>query len=176
MAASTGHATLDLTATVEDFEGAGIMYKRLVFRDELRRIEMELPAGWSFQSSPTCLSLKSLQVPFAGAVIRTESALPFSALTETVMKELEEQTLRTAPPASQGVKVVATKPNPGGPGGGESFEVVISYQAMGYTFLRSTTFVSLPDSRLVLELTAPQPDFQNLGIAFRRAVQSWAAR
>ena len=173
-ATSSTNAAPNLTATLDEFVGSGILYKRLLFKDEEQRGEMELPNGWSHRNvAPTRLILIPAASRFAEAAITTEPLPAQPAFIEPVRRALQEQVLTAVPPASQDVTLVRATENPGGPGGGESFEVVIAYKALGYTFHRSTLFVNWKDSRLVIQLTAPETDFNKLAVNLRYALQTW---
>ena len=167
-------AAPDLTATAEEYVSSGIIYKRLVFQGEKQRGEMELPNGWSHRNlDPTRLQLIPGTHRFAEAVIRIEPLPKAHALGQVAIPALQQQALAEVPAASQDVSHVRSTENPGGPGGGESLEVVVAYKALGYTFHRSSLFVNWRDSRLVIQLTAPEADFDALSATLQRALQSW---
>jgi hypothetical protein len=164
---------LDLSATSEEYVSSGILYKRLLFRDNQRTVEMELPSGWNYRGSVARLQLIPPGSGFAEATIKTEPLPVPSALDEATAASIGNQILNSLPPGSQGATLLQTQKNPGGPGGGASLEVIVSYKALGHTFWKSTLLVNLPDSRLVLQLTAPEAEFPALSLNFRRAIQSW---
>jgi hypothetical protein len=170
---STGYGALDLTATSEEYVGGGVIYKRLVFKDDKRKVEMELPNGWSYRGSVERLQLIPPGNGFAEATIKTEPLPASPLLDEAAAKLLEDQIVSALPPGSQAAVLGKTQQNAGGPGGGASLEVFVTYKALGQTFLKSARFVNLPDSRLVLQLTAPEAEFPALSVNFRRAIQSW---
>ena len=175
--AHTGHAALDLTATSEEYAGEGIIYKRLLFKDDERTVQMELPHGWTYRGGGAArLTLIPPGKGFGEAVMEVQPLPASSAFDDVAVKALEQQALSTVPPASEAIHVVQTNQAPNGPGGRESFEVVVSYKALSYTFLRSTVFVNFPDCRLVLRMTAPEAEFQALNQTFRRTVQSWDSK
>jgi hypothetical protein len=167
---ATADAALDLTATApEEYVSSGIVYKRLVFKDDKRRVEMEFPPGWSVRdASPSRLELTPPGKGFATALIQTQSASP-GALDETALKALAQQALAALPADSQGGTVQSATSDSDGSG---SSEVILTYKSLGYTFRRSVRFVNLPNCPLMAQISAPEAEFQALYATFRRTVQS----
>jgi hypothetical protein len=167
---ATAGAALDLTTTPEEYVNGGIIYKRLVFKDDKRRVEMEFPTGWSVRSaSPARLELVLPGKGFAVAVIQTQPPTGPGMLDEAALKALAQQALAALPPDSQAATVQQVYSDPEGSGGSE---VVLSYKNLGYNFRRSVRFVNLPDCRLMAQISAPEAEFQALNATFRRTVQS----
>jgi hypothetical protein len=167
--ATTG-AALDLTATPEEYVNGGIIYKRLVFRDDKRRVEMECPTGWSVRAASSArLELIPPGKGFAAAVIQTQPPAGPGVLDEAALKAFAQQALAALPPDSQAATVQRMYSDPDGSGGSE---VILSYKNLGYTFQRSVRFLNLPDCRLMVQISAPEAEFQALNATFRRTVQS----
>jgi hypothetical protein len=167
---ATADAALDLTATApEEYVSSGIVYKRLIFKDDKRRVEMEFPPGWSVRdASPARLELTPPGKGFATALIQTQPA-GSRALDEAAVKAIAEQALAALPTDSQGATVQSAGLDTDGSG---SSEVILTYKSLGYTFRRSVRFVNLPNCPLVAQISAPEAEFQALYATFRRSVQS----
>ena len=90
-----------------------------------------------------------------------------------MVKALQQDVLASAPPQSQSVQVVRMQENPVMMGSNLSYEVVISYAALGETFHRSVIFVSTPDTWVVFCITAPKSEFDPLYASFCRSISSW---
>jgi hypothetical protein len=69
--------------------------------------------------------------------------------------------------------VASQQENPVIINGNLSYEFVVSYQALGKTFLRSVIVVACPNAQLVFRFTAPKSDFENLNRSFRQSIYTW---
>lgn len=167
--AATAGAALDLTATLEEYVNGGIIYKRLVFKDDKRRVEMEFPPGWSVRASSARIELIPPGKGFAAAVIQTQQPAKPAVLDEAALEAFAQQALAALPPDSQAATIQQASSDPDGLGGSE---VILSYKSLGYTFRRSVRLVNLPDCRLMTQISAPEAEFQALYTTFRRTVQS----
>jgi hypothetical protein len=133
-----------------------------------------LPPRWQFRSGPGRLELIP-PIQFASGSIE---ALPLNApqppWDEEALKALVQQVVKDAPASSQNVEVAAEQQNTVVLDGRiPSFEVVLSYRALGQSFKRSTLFINLPDTQLVCRFTAPESEFDALSESFRRTINSW---
>lgn len=170
-------AALDLTATPEEYIGEGITYRRLVFKDDQGRVEMELPRGWSYRGGGAArMQLTPPGTGSAEAFIEAEALPPSPAFDEPTTKALEQQAVTAVPQESQSVTLVQTNQGIAGPDGRESLEVVVSYKILGSIFIRSTLFVNFPENRLRFRITAPEKDFEALSKTFHRAIRSWDSK
>lgn len=167
---ATADAALDLTATApEEYVSSGIVYKRLVFKDANRRVEMELPAGWRVRdASPARLELTLSEKGFATALIQTLPASP-GVLDGAALQALAQQALAALPAGSQGGKVEHASSDPDGSG---STEVILSYKSLGYTFKRSVRIVNRRECHLIAQISAPDVEFAVLHSVFRQTIQS----
>lgn len=166
-------AALDLTPTERTFIGQGVPYRQLLFKDDKRTFSMDLPAGWTFRGGATRLQLTPPDKNFADGVIEVMPLPAPQLMDDAAMHRIEQQALAAVPPGSQKILVTERNRNAVVLGGNESFEVVLSYQALGQTFWRSTVVVNFPESLLLFRLTAPKADFGSLNEAFRRSLLSW---
>ena len=165
---ATVSATLDLTATPEEYVSSGIIYKRLVFKDGSRRVEMEFPQGWTFRVIDSGrLELSQPEKRFAAAVIQTKPK-ESSIADEAAVKALAQEALAGVPPGSQAATVEQTRLEPDG----TESEVILSYKNLGYTFRRSIRLVDRPECRLLVQVSAQEAEFPALNANLRRVIQS----
>jgi hypothetical protein len=173
VAAFTARGAIDLTPSAAEYVSLGIKYRQLIFEDNKRRIEYELPTNWSFDGVSNQLHLKPPGKSFAEAAI---TAVPLDRpqpLDDETVKLLGQQIIASLPVGSQFAKVEEEIANPVLLGGNASFEVTVSYQSMGEKFFRSALFVNLRDTQLVFRLTARKDDFQALHREFKVSILSW---
>ena len=170
----TAKSGIDLTPSATEYIGGGIKYQRLSFRQDKQRIEYNPPPGWSFNGSADRVQLTPPKKNFAEAVIEAVPLAGPEPFDEKTTKALEERFVSSLPSSSQFVAVVSEEQNPVPPlSGNPSFEVKISYQAMGEKFLKSAIFVNLRDTQLIFRLTARKDDFEALHQEFKRSIFSW---
>jgi hypothetical protein len=163
-------AEIDLSPAVREYTGEGAKFEQLTFTHGKQRIEYVLPRGWSFDGTRTELRLRPPKKAFAEAVI---DAVPLSKSQLLEQNALRQQCLSSLPPGSQFVKVEQEMENAIPFDGNHSFEVIVSYQVIGETFLRSTLFLNLPDTQLIFRFTARKDDFEPLQREFRTSLGSW---
>ncbi len=173
IAAFTAQGAIDLTPSATEYVALGIKYRQLIFQDDKRRIEYELPTGWSFDGSPNQLHLKPQGKSFAEAVVTAAPLDKPQPLDDNTVKLLGQQVIASLPGGSQFAKVEEEIANPVLLGANGSFEVTVSYQSMGEKFFRSALFVNLRDTQLVFRLTARKDDFQALHREFKVSIFSW---
>lgn len=167
-------AGINLTPVLEEYQNDGFTFRQLAFKDDKRKVTLQLPNGWSYRGGAARLQLMpGGDNKFAEAVIE---ALPLEAPVQwdaATPQNLERQTLAGVPPGSQDVAVVSLDENPVLLGGNPSFEVVVTYKMLGKTFQRSDVYVNCPHAQLIFRLSAPKSEFDPLNAIFRRAVLSW---
>ena len=172
-AAFTVRGAIDLTPSVTEYVSLGIKYRQLIFQDDKRRIEYELPTNWSFDGTSNQLHLKPPGKSFAEAAITAVALDRPQPLDDDTVKLLGQQVIASLPVGSQFAKVEEEIANPVLLGGNASFEVTVSYQSMGEKFFKSALFVNLRDTQLVFRLTARKDDFQALHREFKVSILSW---
>ncbi len=173
VSAARSQAVLDLTPTLVEYSSEGFTYQRLDFKDGDRRASFNLPMGWSFRSGGDGLRLAPREKSFVEAVIQARPAVWPQPWDDAAMKTFEQQALSGVPPGSQAIELVRREPNPVGINQSLSFGVVVAYQTLGHTFLRSVTFIQTPDTQLTLRFTAPKAEFGELHQTFRSSIASW---
>lgn len=166
-------AEIDLTPAAREYTAEGAKFEHLTFTDGKHRIEYVLPRGWSFDGTRTELRLRPPKKAFAEAVIGAVPLSKSQLLEQNAPKALQQQCVASLPPGSQFVKIEQEMENPIPFDGNHSFEVIVSYQVIGETFLRSMLFVNLPDTQLIFRFTARKDDFEPLQREFRTSLGSW---
>jgi hypothetical protein len=170
--AITANAGIDLTPSLKEYVSEGIKYQKLVFRDDKRSVEYYLPPGWRFGGDAHRVYLTPPKKNFAEAVIEAVTLEKPQPLDEKAVKAIEQQLIAEMPPNSQFAKVEQEIENSVPVNGGPSFEIVISYQAMGEKFLRSAIFANVRDTQLVFHISARKDDFEALHRDFKASIFS----
>lgn len=170
---SGAHAAIDFTPVVREYTSQGFNYVQLAFKTDVGLILYNPPLNWTYRGSSDRLQLAPPDNPFAEAVIQAGPVAVPAALDEAALNSLEQQALQQVPPNSQSVEVVKREQNPVLLNESQSFEVVIAYQTLGYTFQRSVIFVLTPDTQLIFQFAAPKDRFDALHASFRRSITSW---
>jgi hypothetical protein len=169
----TARAGVDLTPSVNDYVSEGMKYQKLIFRDDKRSVEYNPPASWSYVGSAARLRLTPPKKNFAEATIEAISLEKPRALDQTAVKAAEERLIAELPPGSQFAKVEQDIENSVPVNGGPSFEIVISYQAMGEKLFKSIVLANVRNTQLVFRLTARKDDFETLHRDFKSSIFSW---
>jgi hypothetical protein len=168
---------IDLTPSVEEYVGEGILYHRVVFRQEKRSITMELPNQWNCAGAGDRVRfVPPPAYPFSEGIIVAAPLPKPLPLDESATAAFKREVLASLPAGNQGVTVVAEIENSLRIDGNPGYEFVVSYKLLGRTFHRSAILVHLPVVRLTFQFTATDKDFAALDRTFRHAVISgqWA--
>jgi hypothetical protein len=171
--AATSANALDLTPAVSEYVAEGITFRQLTFKDGKRQLIYEPPRQWSCRGSGNSLQLTPAKTDRADAVIQAVELKGPQQLDNKAIEALREQFLKSVPPGSQSVTLVAEEQNPVSLENGASYAVTVAYQALGETFLRSVVFVNLPETQLTFRLTARKADFETIQKQFRSSILSW---
>lgn len=172
--ASSAYGVIDLTPTVTEYEAHGFKYQQLLFKDDKRTISYEPPQKWAHRGEQTQLQLTPPDKKFAEALIQSIPLKAAEPLDPAGFPKFKEHVLAGVPSGSQMVTTIAEGENRLLVNGAQSFEVVVSYQALGETFQRSVILTNCNDTQLVFRLTARKDDFDALYQAFRRSISSWS--
>jgi hypothetical protein len=166
---------MDLTAERQEYVREGIIYEQITFKDGERSVTLQMPPRWKLRSSSARIDLLPPNGQFTSAAIEATSLeSPLPPWDEDALKALTERALASVPPSSQNVELVTEEHNTVVLDGRiPSFEVVVSYQALGQNFKRSTVFINLPETELIARFTAPESEFDSLNGSFQRALGSW---
>jgi hypothetical protein len=164
-------ATLDLTPQAREYTSQGFIYVQLSFKDDDGRVCYNPPLNWTYRGSAARLQLTPPNKSLAQATIEAvPGAQPF---TPELQQTLVHAAVAGVPPGSQAVEVVKQEENTVLIDGRGSFEVTLSYKALGETFERSVVFASVADLRLCFRLTARTADFATVKAAFHASLGSW---
>jgi hypothetical protein len=167
-------AQLDLTPQAVEYVAEGIKYRQLHFKDGDRTIVYELPVQWNYRAGGADrIHLTPPNAQVAEGVIQAAKLGGPRVLDEPTMAQFREQMLVAAPPGAIDVSLVSEVVNPITPSGNPSYEVTISYHALGQHFLRSGLITNVGDTQIRLQMTAPKKEFEPLRIEFRASIMSW---
>jgi hypothetical protein len=171
LACRTISATLDLTPTTNEYTSQGFTYVQLSFKNDGGRVGYNPPLNWTYRGSPARLKLTPPNKSFAEAVIEVMAGgQPF---TLELQQSLAKEAAAEVPPGSQAVEILKQDENTILIDGRRTFEVVLSYKALGEIFQRSIVFVQVEDMRLSFRLTARAADFSALKTMFHASIGSW---
>lgn len=175
LAATTGPslAAIDFTPAVKEFTTEGMTYHRVTLKNGDGAITFILPYNWTVRGGGGRLQLTPPRSNFVEATVDGTPLDRPAPFDEASVKALEEQVVTGTPPGSQKVTVISRQENPVLMNQSLSYELVISYQALGQTFYRSVLFVRTPDTQLVYRFSAPKADFARLNQQFRQSITSW---
>ena len=173
--AVTARGALDLSPFPSEFEGEGVKYTQLSFKDDKRQVVYMPPQNWTWRGGASQLRLTPPAI-FARAdasIERSPLAEP-QPLDEKTVAALREQFMNTLPPGAQGMKIVNEEASPVLLNGNiATYEFTATYQMFGETFSRSALFANLPETQLRFKLTGLKKDFDNLHRQFRASLISW---
>ncbi|HEV2805048.1 MAG TPA: hypothetical protein VGW57_08980 [Chthoniobacterales bacterium] len=173
---------LDLSPFPSEFEGEGVKYTRLTFKEDKRQVNYVMPLKWTYRGSPSQLRLTPPPAfERADAIVEVFPLLPAQPLDEKVAVALRQQFLSSPPPGAQEVKLVSEEASPVLLNGNiQTWEFTMSYKVLGETFLRSTLYANVPATepnaagmQLRFRLSALQKDFPSLQRSLRSSLISW---
>jgi hypothetical protein len=171
--AISSKAEIDLTPSVGEYTSEGIKYQRLMFRDEKQLVAYYPPPGWTFSGGVRQVQLTPPKKSFAQAVIEAVPLDKPHPLDQKAVDAFRQRLMAELPSGSQFAKIEQETENSVPVNGGPSFEVVISYQAMGQKFVRSAVLANVRETQLVFLLTASKDDFEALHRDFKASIFSW---
>src|SRR5437764_2499471 len=133
-------AVIDLSPVASEYEGEGIKYTQLAFKDDKRRVLYVPPQGWTWRGSSSQLHLTPpAAFVRADAVIETSLLSAPQPLDEKAVVALRQEFLNRLPPGAQGVKILSEEQSPFLLSGNiQTFEFTATYQLLGEIFIRST--------------------------------------
>jgi len=151
----TARAALDLSPLPTEFEGEGIKYTQLAFKDDKRHVVYVAPQNWTWRGGASQLRLTPPAPIFhADAVIETSPLPAPQPLDEKTVAVLRQQFIGMLPPGAQAVKMLSEEASPVLLAGNiQTFEFTATYQIYGDTYVRSALFANLPESQLRFKLT-----------------------
>ena len=166
-------STIEFSADLKEFMGEGVGYHRLTFTDDKRTIFYQPPPKWTCSLMGKSLHLRPTDANFAAAEIEAIPLAGPQSIDAAASEAFTQQVLSTLPPGSQQAEVVKQEQNPVPLNNNPTFEVIVSYKAIGDPFQRSVLFLNTPANQVVFKLTAKKADFDALYRAFRRSIATW---
>src|SRR5438552_1478922 len=142
-------ASIQFSPNLTDFTAEGVVYQRLTFKDDKRTVTYLPPKGWDCSGGGDHLRLNPPKKSLAEAEI---SAIPLEKpqpLTDESAPALVNQVLAALPPGNQQATIVKQEINPIPFNNNPTFEVIVSYKALGDTFQKSVLFVNTPTNQII---------------------------
>jgi hypothetical protein len=175
VSAISARAALDLSPFPSEFDGEGIKYTQLSFKDGQRRVSYVPPQKWTWRGGSAQLHLLPPATFLrASAVIETAPLAAPQSLDEKTIAALRQEFLNTLPPGAVGAKIVSEEQGPLQLGGNiPTYEFTATYQALGEIYVHSTLFANLPEAQLRFKFTSVKRDFDSLHRTFRASLISW---
>jgi hypothetical protein len=170
---ATARAVIDLTPVPHETTCEGFTFKELLFKDGPRQILYQLPNKWTYRAGAGEVHLAPPDIPNADAVIQAAPLPASERLDEKAIAAARTELLSRLPSGSQMITVVSEEPNAVPLNGNPTYQIVVSYQVMGQTFLRGCLFSNIGDTQLRFRLTARKSDYEKLYPAFRSSILSW---
>jgi hypothetical protein len=173
--AISAKGALDLAPRPTEFEGEGIKYTRLSFKDDKQDVIYVPPQNWSYRGSSAQLRLSPPpNFSQAEAVVEVVPLAAPQPLNEKGIELVRLQFASTVPPGAQAAKMLSEEPSPVMINGNiASYEITGTCQIYGETFVRSVLFANLGETQLRFRLTALKKDFDALHRQFRASLVSW---
>src|SRR5688572_13232193 len=166
-------AEIDFTPEVKEYTAEGFTHRELTLKHDKGTITLGAPPRWLLRGDKAGLRLSPPDKNFVEAVIQATSFAVPPRFDEQGLKAFEEQVLKEVPGGAQAIQVVRRLENPVSVGSNPSYEIVVSYHALGYTFQRSVLFVNCPDQQVIFRFTAPKADYDTFNSQFRLSISSW---
>jgi|1185.fasta_scaffold19676_1 hypothetical protein len=164
--------SIEFSASDHTFNGEGVVYHRLIFKDQAREIFYQPPAGW------TCHLIENGLRMVPPEKTMTEAKLESFALDKPVVldakafENFEQQVIRTLPADSQNVAVIKQEENAFFVNNNATAETVVSYNAFGETFERGVVLLNAAANQVRFQFTARKKEFDPLYRAFRTSIMS----
>ena len=159
--------------SVADITEDGFTYRVLTFTGDKTKVTFSPPPGWTFRGTKARLQLSPAGKPFAEASIEAIPQPQPQPLDVETIEAFKQQVIASAPAGSQAVVVESEGENTIMPESSPSYEVVLSYQALGKSFRRSVMLFNGATDSLIIRFTAPKEDFAALTTPLRRSIMSW---
>lgn len=169
----TARAAIDLTPVPHETTCEGVTFKELLFKDGPRQILYQIPNKWTYRAVAGEVRLSAPDLRDADAVIQAAPLAAGQHLDEKAIAAAKNELLSKLPSGSQMITVVSEEPNAVPLNGNPTYLIVVSYQVMGQTFLRSCLFSNVGDTQLSFRFTARKSDYEKVYPAFRSSILSW---
>ena len=164
---------VEFSAALQAFQGEGITYHRLVFKDDKRAIYYLPPSGWKCSASNNLLTLTPADRAFAEAKISSVALDKAIALDDKAADAFKQQVLSSLPEGNRNSAVVKEEQNGIMLDNNPMLEVIVSYDVYGQSFRRSVFLLNTSTNQVRFQFTARKADFDALYRQFRGSVVSW---
>jgi len=164
---------VEFSAALQKFEGEGITYQRLVFKDDKRVIYYQPPRGWKCNAFGNLLTLTPADRTFAEAKISSVALDKAVSLDDKAADAFKQQVLSSLPEGSRNAAVVKQEQNGITLNNNSMLEVIVSYDVYGQSFQRSVFLLNTPANQVRFQFTARKADFDALYRQFRESVVTW---
>jgi hypothetical protein len=170
---ATAGNSIEFSSALEKFIGEGIVYPRLVFKDDKRPVYYQPPRDWRCTLDRNSLHLVPPNKSFAEAEISSAALEKPVALDDAAIAGLTQQILATLPPDSQQTSIVKQEHNVVLLNNNPTFELIVSYKLLGDTFERSVFVVNTPKTQILFKFSARKSDFDALYRTFHASILTW---
>ncbi len=170
--ASTVYAELNLTPTLQEYEGDGVKFTQLTFHNGDKVATYSPPRGWDYNGSSKRLVLRPKDKVQAEATIYSIPQKEAQSFDDPTIKKLIEETVASAGSAST-VTVLAQQLDPLMIERKETFLVAVKYNLNGLPFVRSIIFLNRQGEQLRFQLICREADYKELHKAFQGSLFSW---
>src|SRR4029077_14414566 len=102
---------IEFSAVLHDFSGEGVVYKRLLFKDNNRTIFYQPPKGWRCMTVDNQLRLIPPATTFAEGRIESRALEKPVPIDEKTAKKLTQQVITGTRPGSQQIVIVKQEQN-----------------------------------------------------------------
>jgi hypothetical protein len=170
---AVGGNAIEFSAALQKFIGEGIVYQRLVFKDENRTVFYQPPPGWTCSLDGNRLRLATPNEKFADAEISAVATEKPLTINQSAAAAVAQQLTATLPVGNQRAIIVKQEQNPFFLNNNPTVEVIVSYELLGYTFQRAVVCVMTPANQIFFKMTARRTEFDALYRSFRASITTW---
>lgn len=170
--ASTVYAELNLTPTLQEYEGDGVKFTQLAFHNGDKLATYSPPRGWDYMGSAKRLTLRPKDKVQAEATISSIPQKDAQSFDDPTTKKLTDEVVASAGAASN-VTVLMQQLNPFMVERKETFLVAVKYSANGLTYVRSVIFLNRAGEQIRFQLICREQDYKDLQKVFQSSLFSW---
>ena len=170
---ATAADPIQFNSDLQKFNSEGMVYQRLVFKDDKRTVYYQPPPGWRCRTEGNRLQLVPADKTFAEAEIASVPLDKPVNLDDSAAAALTQQLMAALPPGSQQATVLKQEQNGVLLNNHPVFELQVSYKVLGETFQRTVFVVYTPAMQITFKLSARKSDFESLYRSFRASIFTW---
>ena len=165
---------LDLTPVENWREQEGVRIATVIFNDDAGKIRYQPPGDWRLDGSPDRLSLYP---PQQGAFMQMRLFQRRPQQAGAAPEDLSKWALIFTPQDADELALADERPSPFTLSGRPSHEFIYAYNSGGQRFQTGIAICDLDErQRLVVIITARQPDFANVHDTGIASLFSWSKR